>query len=475
MGKHTYNEKNGNISFFCIQPLQIEREQQKRLLHTKIVSNEKWLDLEYKPSKNKSIKSLFSSLNLDRSWIQLLSIGESYEFKVFHDNSKKYNDILIEEICNENNPSEIKLLNNFNLVNQESGYILGWDTNDNIFVIISFITITPIDYGDIKPENFTGLYYKIRNLQVVDPLNDNITVSNWTNELQNDSINKVSSLLGINKQDISIPSNTGYMMAIYKNFNLSIFSKSMKDEIKLAILSNHVNDDKEFESRDYLSKSKFAFFGWRFTTVFNYNEEKALKCIPVIINLDLAYFIHYHFFKVYAFELFEKAKYDSLNYDLDDFVKEFDSVVVAFKTLQYNIFTFKYTLRKWQLDFYDKTFSYWNLDKDFQNFTEVTSIVQGSIERKLKYSDNREQSKQSNILFVLALLQIFTIISVLFDYLGLMTAKVPESFQSWLSQDLLLMFGFVLPLILLFISLIFLLIVYKNKVARFFENRKRKN
>ena len=125
MGKHTYKEKNGNISFFCLQPLKIEREQQKKLLHTKIISNEKWLDLEYKPSKDKPLKSLFSSLNLDRSWIQLLSIGESYEFKVFHDNSKKYNDILIEEICDEKNPPEIKLLNNFNLVKEESGYILG--------------------------------------------------------------------------------------------------------------------------------------------------------------------------------------------------------------------------------------------------------------------------------------------------------------------------------------------------------------
>ena len=75
---------------------------------------------------------------------------------------------------------------------------------------------------------------------------------------------------------------------------------------------------------------------------------------------------------------------------------------------------------------------------------------------------------------MLALLQIFTIISVLFDYLGLVTAKVPESFQSWLSQDSLLMFGFMLPLVLLFISLIFLLIVYKNKVIRIIENRKRK-
>lgn len=290
------------------------------------------------------------------------------------------------------------------------------------------------------------MYSHIRNQLVVDSVNGNTDVSEWAKNIRSFAIKEISDEFKNIKNNgrIEIVENSGYICSFYSEFDklnikeLNTFKEDflhsnhnidLVDEKKYQYASLSINkggckgllsNGSDVSSEELFSECKsIVFLGWRFTTLYGIKEDKDFKLIPLLINIQNIYFQIDNFYKPYLSELYEEVRYSNDYVSLSENLKLFDKLVVSFQNLVYEKERFVSELKPFQFEVFSAIEGYWSLTSDYKNIEKTLNICQTSLERKLNIKNNKIQQKQSDILFVLAIIQIFSIISILGDYFSL--------------------------------------------------------
>lgn len=445
-----------NIDFFCFQPILFDEKAFLKVQSSNFI-----------PKNWDKINIDYINTNCD-CIINYIKYIERHEIYLLNDFSLqiKYN---------------FKNINNLDFINinkNNSSYAVFYDKDYKVFFLIFKLSFTFNE--NFENSKLIGLYKKIRDELVYDNANMNDSISEWAEQIRESSLKKINELFEDNVCKI-IP-NSGYIFSSYPNFEHenSIKIKDFKDNF---LNNNHlidlVNEKKElFESFSFLKSktenifeyhnSPYIFFlGWRFTTMYGLKNNDDLNLIPIFLNLQNIYFQIDNFYKPYLSKLYEEIRYDNDYNNLNEKIGIFDKLEVAFQNLIFEKDKFVSELKPFQFEIFNYMEDYWGMNKDYSNIEKTLKICQSSLDRKINIERNQIQEKQSNILFILAIIQIFSIVSISTDFFSLIKLDSEEEYQPYqifLKNNLLF--------ILISVSTTLIIIAYYKqifyKIKRFF-------
>jgi hypothetical protein len=423
------------MQFFCLQPIKLSKNIFFNIHQKKYTPNKKiWVDI----TDNFELKEL-DTQNIPLKWFSEISSIKRHKIYVNKSNFTKFNSDLV-------NLNKSDMFNTDSSINEaESGYVLCYDYDYKVFFIIYCFSLNVSNTAD--ENQLTKLYQKIRNQLVVDTVNGNIEISDWANSIRSFAIKEIANEFKsiANIKEIQILENSGYICSLFSEFDklniegeLSLYKENflhnnhnidLIDEKKYeyAHLSinkgvckglysngNNVSDEVLFNECNSM-----VFLGWRFTTLYGIKEGKDIKLLSLFINIQNIYFQIDNFYKPYLSELYEEVRYTDDYVSLSENLILFDKLVVSFQNLVYEKERFISELKPFQTEVFSSIEEYWGLTNDYKNIEKTLDICQTSLERKLNIKNNNIQQKQSDILFVLAIIQIFSIISIVGDYFSL--------------------------------------------------------
>lgn len=441
-----------NIDFFCFQPILFNEKTFFYIQSNNFIPKNNWEKIHNKYENFKCSEI-----------IDYLKYIERHEIYILND----YESLI---------PYDFKNLNNISFlrVNQEkTSHSIFYDKDYKIFFIIFKISVDL--ESEFNNDNLIGLYKNIRDELVFDKINNNNSISYWAENIRNKAIETINKLFE-NDNSCEIIENSGYIFNSYPHFQLN--NEKREEYLSRFLITNHhidlIDEKKEiFENFSFLKNninsdsSQIFFLGWRFATIYGIRNNNDLKLIPIFLNLQNIYFQIDNFYKPYLSRLYEEIRYNNDYNTLTDKVEIFDKLEVAFQNLIFEKDKFISELKPFQFEIFTEMEDYWGLNKDYINIEKTLKICQSSLDRKLSIERNLTQEKQSNILFVLAIIQIFSIISISVDFFTLVGLE-PKDSKLFLSNNLFL--------VLISVSLTLITIAYYKqvffKIKKFFKKIK---
>ncbi|GAB6071038.1 hypothetical protein JCM30760_21350 [Thiomicrorhabdus hydrogeniphila] len=466
------------LRFFCFQPLLMSEELFTKHHFSNFTIGETWSDITFNNHKD-------SDANLDLDWHQEISKFFKGKGAFLSSDHKEYNSKL-DEINNS------ELIKNFEFDKSESGFVLYYDKDVDIFFIVTCLALNKTNQYDMKC--LERINHQIRNEFVIDDINGNLEVSSWYESIKEHCIKAVARELNIItqiNQKIYIRNNTGYIFSILPKFEEYCSTTYQYDLHLQDFLSSNFDIDQVKEKKDIysnfsiacndelinsttnLNTPKIVFFGWRCSTIYGIKDNKDLHILPVLIKLQNIYIIINDFYKTFITKLFHDVKYNEEYRKLSDTLVVFDKFVVFFENLKFEKDNFIVHLKPYQTEVFKEVENYWSLNSDYNSIDKTLNICQTSLHRKLELKNNKVQQKQSDILFVLAIVQIFSIISILSDYFGFITITTdPDDIKNHV-QGIYNVSNNYLLYSLFTLSLILILFAYYERVTGFFKGLKR--
>ncbi len=385
-----------NIDFFCFQPVLFDEKSFFKVQTSNFI-----------PKNWQKVVASYENVHCN-DILEYIKHMEKHDLYILDDYSQKINIDFAEVDKN------------------HSCYGVFFDKDYKIFCIIYKLSLSLNKNFDNN--KLIGLYKIIRDELVFDnAINNNI--SNWSKQIID------ISLKGINKNFTTnlckIIPNTGYIFSSYsefKNPNIKNFKNNflnsnhnidLIDENKelfesLSFFKTRLNNNSNYDSSPYI-----FYLGWRFSTIYGIKNKEDLKLIPIFLNLQNIYFQIDCFYEPYLSKLYQDIRYKNDYNTLNDNVEIFDKLEVAFQNLIFEKNKFISELKPLQLEIFNTMEEYWNLNTHYKTIEKNLSIYESSLNRKLNLERNIMQEKQNNILFILAIIQIFSIISISVDFFSL--------------------------------------------------------
>lgn len=467
MEKHISKDNLSQIDFFCLQPLVVDD-----------IINRKFLSKDYHPPASSWLKIVGDNLITEKEikdklklncmnsyWSSILQKENACNLYVHLFDTQEFNNNLIEELCYDEN-LELTALNNFYLNPTDTGFTLVFDQGTKSFIIIYHISIL-FDSKENKLSTFSHLYKKVRDIVVIDEVRNNPTKSEWSKFCENYSIKVIDNTVGIKAKNIKVLDSTGYIVSICNQENVEKLEYNFT-EFKKAILLNNKFDDSlsnSFPELPQLSNNtpQIIYLGWLYSTIYGVSKKDIMSILTSLILHQNSFIQLKIYYRPYIRKMFKNVKYDFKYLDSSKYLRIFDSMLLSIKQVKQSHFDLTSRQKKWQSDLHYWVWTHWKIDKLFQELEESLTILESSINRKISYNSERVQRTQSNILFVLALLQLFTVSAIIKDYFELFSAKVPSGINQ-ISQENFTKFTAFLPYILIMLSIFFILIVYRYDV-----------
>ncbi len=465
------------ITFFSLQPIHLEYARYSELLFDVMPQDrDDWMKIsDTCDASNGRLHQRLVDLEIDCEWVESLRRVRHYDLSIHLSSMTAFNADL--EMLN-NDHGEFKYLNHFNLDADQSGYLLCFDTSNRLFLILYKLTLeytgdlTRFDDDQFRLQ-MSSLYQNIRDLLVVDPVNDNHDVSIWTKKIRIHCLAEVykaySSALKLNRSELYIRDNTGYIAAFFNSDFCAdpVLSRFDRDNF---LVQNHaidkVADEKtEFRKLDILDGSENIdlFLGWRHSTVWGIDQDKSSWLLSLMVHLQCHYFISHLFYKAYLEELFADIRYESKRrHQLGYYLNLFDQLVLSFQNLYYLRERYLNDIKPIYREVYDKMESYWGLDKDYRSIEKAIAICKESVDRKVQIVDSIVQNRQSNILFFLAIVQIFSFVGIFSDYFGFFTIDVIQNHK----ETYQLLRKYLMPVLFASASLA-LIVTYNERVKSY--------
>ena len=178
------------------------------------------------------------------------------------------------------------------------------------------------------------------------------------------------------------------------------------------------------DNTEVVNKSDIIFFlGWRFSTIYGIKNFEYDKFLSIFLNIQNIYIQINGIYKLYLSKLYDDVRFETDYNSLNKKMKLYDKLVVSIENLIFEKYKFVSKLKPYQVEIFELLEKYWGLDKDYDTLKQTMEICQTSLNRKMNIERNQIQEKQSNILFFLAVLQIFSLISVSVDFFNLPELK----------------------------------------------------
>lgn len=446
-----------NIKFYGFQPISFVEDTFIKVHTQKLNLSEDWVLLD-KNSKFNNSDIIFNLVNMERHEVFYLNINSNSIKKDFKD---------------------LNNLEAFIVNSDETEFTIFYDLSYSIFFIIYKITLEM--KSNFQNNHLLGLPNQIRNELVIDPINDaNKTISPWANNIRNMAIENIEKIL--NPNCCVIKDNSCYIFSIYEEFKLDkndigfkkrFFQENHEiDQIddmnnKFANLSYlKLHADKKNQSLENLEevninkyyKSDIIFFlGWRFSTIHGIKDFEYDKFLSMFLNIQNIYIQINGIYKLYLSKLYEDVRFETDYNSLNKKMKLYDKLVVSIENLIFEKYKFVSKLKPYQVEIFGLLERYWGLDKDYETLKQTMEICQTSLNRKMNIERNQIQQKQSNILFFLAVLQIFSLISVSVDFFNLpelKTASELKIYHNFFKEN-------ILNILVIFSSILIIFAYYK--------------
>jgi len=424
------------LDFYCLQPIKLDESIFSEIQINRFLPNsENWFDL------SKGVSSRLEQYDFPKDLLCELQALKRHKMLIHLSDFKKYNNSLSEiTIFNDDESQSIDTEN--------SGCILFYDCDYEVFFLV-FCLSTHIG-KNTKIDRLKGLYPLIRNELVIDTINGNSTISNWASFNRNDAIEIISKEFQTDSKSgkVEIRENSGYICSLFPEFDsIEMDLKKDKEEFLLdnhnidlvdekkyqhAQLSINNNGERQAGDTDIEPKGKYAFdhnktivfLGWRYATIYGIKDGRDTKILPLLINIQNIYFQINGFYKPFLSDFYQNIRYNDDYVELSENLAYFDKLVVAFQNLEYEKINFLSGLKPYQFEVFKEMERYWGLTEDYGNINQVLNTYQKTVERKLNIRSSRIQQKQSDILFVLAIIQVFSLTGIISGYFDFFKLEV---------------------------------------------------
>lgn len=452
MGNHIYS---GSVQYFCLQPLHFSSSCFEKLLNNPIHLDDNWVPYaSFKESCSRgdcvgfvdAMDTLKHSFAQQDMWIRHLSPSH-------------YNDDMTDvpvPVC-------------FGQNREHSGFFLLCDRANKVFMVISCFSYDQLH--EIEEEHLSAIskcYGQVRNYFNLDPQNNNLSVGQWVDIINRWACEEVHQVLPwIRKDDkVHILPNTGYLLVNWQNVKYS----TEFDQLKQHILLNNNNEDTSLEAMDDLDQQEtsFAFYGWRYTTLFNLLPNGVSYSLSILCMHQMLYYVFHFIYQEMATAAYEDIRHRK-NDKLEKHLMLFDTIITSFKSHQYYLLRYESNLNKWQHNVFHHIYKYWNLENDIKSYEEILKIMQETLNRRLSMEDNKEERVQSHVLFILAIIGIFSLVSTLCDFAAWCDSGVPKILGDTISEGTYNLSKRITMPLLIFISVVLTLIAYKTKIYSSFK------
>ena len=425
-----HSPEHSIITFFCLQPVHLDNGCYLDLMTKKMeVEEGRWAKIsDTYQVEDSSFNQLLASIGMDCRWMNALRRVHLYDLHVLLNKTTCFNEHLFGDFSNEK--GEFSLLKGFDLHERNSGFVLGFDSFNKLFFILYKIEIAStrkINESEIGLLNqLNDLYKNVRSRLVADPENGNETVGSWAAKIHTFAVEQAhaayANSIKVHKKHLKIPDNSGYIVC----FMNGIFEKNVPELEKIMsnfyVHNHHIDNFKEDDgcSFDFSllddGKNQDVVLGWRHSTLLNIDQEKEVVLLPLFLHVQNMYFITHFFYKSLLSEVFSDLRYENQSGKLEEYIEIFDILVLSFEGFVYERERFLNDIKPVFLEMYRKIEEYWNLNSDYESVKKTILICKESVERKTSILINKAQNRQSNILFFLAIIQTFSIFSILTDY-----------------------------------------------------------
>ncbi len=276
--------------------------------------------------------------------------------------------------------------------------------------------------------------------------------------------------INIAKNDIFIPENSAHMY--------SAFIEDFQEETARNINAIHFDEENVGKFEDYVfthkDKTLYSRYGWSYTTQYAVTEEQLKFHLQIIIHLDARWF----FWKYFNSRTYKNLEYVALTSshdgNLQARLQEHDTIVSFSRILAAKESQFIATLRPWQQNIYNSVHSYWKLGEHKKEILHTLESTRDIIERKIEYSSQKIQKKQSMILFIIAIVQMYAFIGYINDYLNIIKVETLPSELHFIDSNFFADIVFVSPLLLAVLILPTLYYITTYSISEKLKNIKNK-
>jgi len=439
-----------NITFYCIQPLEIDENIYQELL-IRSYNLDKIKDYSYDTFQLLWLKE-FSSKN--RVYKNFFSLKEK---------EKISSELLREDLkglsCNQMNLSKF-------FVSENSNYELLFDLK-MLFFFLCFEIHFQIPKEKVEllfqcqEEN---LYTYFRSLFVKESNDDKLAY--WVDIVR---MNSIQLIIDFSKDilsykfkhgDIKIKNNTGNITSVIYDKEFQVHKEQWKSLNESAErLEVHAEPIYENEYVTYM------FYG-RFHTILVAREKEIYRYIPIQFHMQYMWFI-IDFFNLMLDDLNIRVieRKDKKLEQISDIIYE---VINKIQLLNIHNERFSSAIEIDNTLIYKKIEPKWNIIKNLQTLKNYILIFKDYLERVFANKMAIVQRKQNRILFAISFLQIAALISVWNDYLSLLDESSIKNVDEILflffgKQENLVKFNEFIPLVLLLFTLIALIYLVIKK------------
>jgi hypothetical protein len=431
-----------HIHYYCFQPIHLSYDVFSLLnKENYIPQKDDWL-LISNSNSDENIGDCLNNIKCNKPWFSRLRKIEKHDLYLHQLNPEIFNE-KIKKI-------NISNIDTFTLCTEETTFGIFYDYSYKLFFIIMNVAVAVND--NINYLSLLGLHDKIRNELVVDTPNKNLEVSEWAKSIREYSISLIAKSIPhkLKNNDVLISDNTGYVVSMFDEFlfndnidicqyknsflqtnhKIDMVNEQKYKYSKLSILNSTCPDTQSLSEKESYGKcNSIVFFGWRFSTVFGIKKSQFYDLIPIFINLQNIYFIVNLHYKPIIGNLFKTIRYSDDYVLLSENLEEFDKLVVSYENLIFEKKIFFSEYKPHQQEIFNLMEEYWNLDYDYSTVQNTISICQTSLKRKLEVKTNNIQQKQNDILFILTIVQIFSVVSIFGDYFNLFSMDVVKEHE----------------------------------------------
>ncbi len=445
-----------DISFLCVQPIDIESDVYTNLLLKKIPFSV--IDKYCKSGVDRnSLQWMTKYKNIYSVYEQLKEVNIDYI-----DMEYLVRDLSEDKHSVKNNSGEILQLDKY-LNTDKTKYTLYFDPRFSYFILVYEIFFTFqadvlsnfLDYsGKDNNHKKRDFYNTIRNLIVVE--NDKSVLSSWGRYIQKSVAAQIQGYirkiykLKILDASVTIPTNSC-------NISAFIFDSRASDNEyitkfnELNKYAERMTSNTKMES--LYDDTVFYSFNGRFHTIILKNEQDYFRFQPLQFHIQYMWFLVERYNKLMNNINLDLMQEDSLK-KLQKYTKIIHTLINKIELLSLHDSDFKHSIEVDYQTIYKKNEERWSIQALLQSSKQYINFFKDYLDRLFSQKNELFQKKQNYILLFISLVQILALISVWTDYLSIANKENIKNIDTRImdifhTSSTLLSFNIYLPVILL--------------------------
>lgn len=468
-----YKSPKLELDFIILQPIILKDIEQRKLLEKRtILPEQQWLKIMGKDLESKEkIEKKLADNELQKYWYTSIYEKTNYDLYLLTEPFSLFNKTLKAELSDSDCHLNLVKIPGIEVNYEHTGFAFVFDTETKSFMINFHIGLL-FDPTNGQYDQLSSLFKAVRDIAVKDdarrqPGEDQHT--RWAEKIKTFCMQKVKQSVGIKPEEMIIEDSSGYTLSFCSEKQISKIPTDKLALFQEQILANNATEDIDREGFPELppqlslnAGQYFIFLGWLYSTIYGLSEKKLASMLPSLFLTQTTYIQFNYFYTDYTEKIVKNIRYDFDVVNSNKYIMIYDTILVSLESVKQSHSKLKARLKNWQLKLHEWLWFHWHLEPTYTDLVDNLNSIESSMERKMAAQNDSTQNTQNNILFVLGLLQLFTIAGMVSDYFGLFELDIPNDLAGSIQSENLISFRNSLPLTTLILSVLFIIIVYRK-------------